>query len=351
MIDRAPWQGHRVEGWSYDVLDLNDRVVGVLADVDENSPGSISRSVYTSPRDTATLTLTRRAPWDWTQHRVRITHVLHTAAGEVRHPVLTGTVSAPVEDHTDEAVQIALELSDKTGLLAGDQPSGSYGLAAGTSVSGAVRALIASTGDTGTLIGGSVEALALPMMWDAGTTKLRIANDLLDAGGFYALYCDGRGSFRADTYVPPDQRGTAWVFDRGYLPTWQRDADVYAVPNRVTVVGRSDDPKAPAPVAVAEDYNSDYGFNRRRRWVSVTETGIEATSLAQLQAICDRKLVTAQQVTEKIKITHPWLPIELNEVVEVQHPRLPSPARCVVWKQSINLSLGGLTTSTMRRVR
>ena len=169
MIDRAPWQGHRVEGWSYDVLDLNDRVVGVLADVDEDSPGSISRSVYTSPRDTATLTLTRSAPWDWTQHRVRITHVLHTAAGEVRHPVLTGTVSAPVEDHTDEAVQIALELSDKTGLLAGDQPSGAYGLAAGTSVSGAVRALIASEGDTGTLIGGSVEALALPMMWDAGT--------------------------------------------------------------------------------------------------------------------------------------------------------------------------------------
>ena len=86
---------------------------------------------------------------------------------------------------------------------------------------------------------------------------------------------------------------------------------------------------------IAATSTSDYGFNRRRRWVSVTETGIEATSLAQLQAICDRKLVTAQQVTETITITHPWLPIDLNEVVEVQHPRLPGPARCVVRSEEL----------------
>lgn len=349
MIDPAPWVGHRVEGWEYDVLDLDDRVVGRLEDVDEESPGSITRSVHTTPRETATVQLVRRADWDWTRHRVRVTHVLHTATGLIRHAVLTGVVSAPVESHTDETMTLALDLADKTSILAGDSFPGVYGVAEGQPILDLVRSIIASTGDTGILIGDSGDVLAASMTWDADTTKIRQANDLLDAGGFYALSVDGRGAFRADLYVAPEQRGVAWVFDRGYLPTWTRDADVYSVPNRYVCVGRSDGDEA-GPVKIAEDLDSPYGRNRVGRWITRTETNVEASDAVQLQALATRKLAAAQTVTETLTITHPWLPIDLNDVVRVEHPRLAAPALCVIQKQTISLELGGLTTSTMRRV-
>lgn len=352
------WQGHRVEEYRYELLDERDRVLGDLTDVVAEG-GSLSRSVYASPRDTATIPLLQRTDIDWLTHRVRISHVLHTADGEIVTPLLTGIVSAPVEDVDDDTVDVELDLADKTAILAGDAFPRYYGLADGTIILDAVRLIVATTyglrwgAGSGGVIGDSTQQLMSPRTWDVTVTKLQIVNEILDSGGFYSLYCDGRGRYRGDRYVPPDQRPVVHHFDRGYLPQWTRDQDVANIPNQYMVVGRSDDPEVPSAIAVARDVDGRYGFHARGdRWITrPADTGVEYSSLLELQAIADRRLAAAQSVAETVTITHPFLPwVGLNQVVTVANPRLDEPLRCVVWRQSHQLALGGLVTSTMRRV-
>ena len=211
--------------------------------------------------------------------------------------------------------------------------------------------MIASTGDTTGLIADGTETLVNPMTWDAGTTKLQIVNDLLDAGGYFALACDGMGRFVARTYTAAEYRGTAWEFPGGYLPDFPRDRGNLMVPNRFVAVSRSDDPDTPALVATATDINGPNGYTARGRWITVTETDIEATSQDVLERIAARKLATAQQTSDTIEITHPWLPIDLNDVVKVHNPRFREPFVGVVQRQEHRLSPGGLITSTVRGIR
>ena len=72
-------------------------------------------------------------------------------------------------------------------------------------------------------------------------------------------------------------------------------------------------------------------------------TDVEAASQAVLDLIAERKLYEAQQVTETLTWTHPWLPIGINDVVVFG-------VRAVTWKQSVRLEPGGLITSTARRL-
>ena len=358
MSNDDVWAGHRVEEYRYELLDAWDRIVSTLDDVVDG--GSLSRSVYASPRETATITLLERTDIDWLAHRVRISHVLHTDGEPIVTPLLTGIVSAPVEDHDDHGVTVELDLADKTAILAGDAFPGYWGLASGTIILDAVRLIVGTTrglrwgGGNGGVIGDSTMQLMQDRTWDLDVTKLQIVNDILDSGGFYALYCDGLGRYRGDLYVPAEKRTPVHHFDRGYLPTWTRDQDVANIPNRYVVGGRSDDPDVRGPVAVAIDMDGPYGFRARGdRWITApADTGVEYSTLPELQAIADRRLAAAQSAAETITITHPYLPwVDLNCVVTVDHPRLDEPLRCVVWKQSHQLALGGLVTSTMRRVR
>src|SRR5699024_6814429 len=82
----------------------------------------------------------------------------------------------------------------------------SYTAPAGASVVGVVRDLIAEAGESTAAIGDDSATLTSAMMWEAGTTRLRIINDLLDAAGFFSLWVDHAGQYRVTRYVPPAQR-------------------------------------------------------------------------------------------------------------------------------------------------
>lgn len=342
------WYGHREESWRVELLDLSDNVLSDLDGVADPA-GTLEYSVHAPIRGSGNLSLTATGDVDWAAHRVRVSYLF----GDLVVPLITAIPKAPKEDHDGHGVTIELELYDKTLILADDSFGGTLALDVGTPVLDAVRDIIESTGNPRQLVGESAETLRSPMVWDPEDHKLRQVNDLLAASGHFALSCDGMGRFRADPYVGPEYRGVAWTFTHDaqglYLPEFRRDRDAFSVPNRYRCVSRADE-DTPALVSVAEDYDGPFGFNRHGRWVTRTETDVEATSQAVLDQYTGRRLSEVQQVTEMFEITHPWLPFGLNEVVELHHPRLPGLVRAVVQKQTIELATGGLVTSTVRRL-
>src|SRR5690606_30012693 len=127
--------------------------------------------------------------------------------------------------------------------------------------------------------------LTSPMVWEAGTSKLRIVNDLLAAIDYNSLWVDGQGNFRATPYVRPaarsitysilnDESGAALVRELAdgqesiYLDEWSRDRDVYGVPNKVVAVATGTGDEEPlVGVATNEDPASPFSEPSRGRWI------------------------------------------------------------------------------------
>lgn len=261
-------------------------------------------------------------------------------------PLITAIPRAPVEKHGYAGTSVDVELYDKTLILSDDRFGESYSLGAGTNIIEAVADVITSTGEPEPpLLTPSSKTLAAGMVWEAGTSKLKIVNDLLDAAGYFALYTDGHGRFHADPYTTPSSRPSQWNFANTtaiYLATWTRDQDVFAIPNKYICVGRTEGDTAALTSTATDEGDGPYSYESRGRWITRVDTNVEASNQTVLDMIAERRLYEAQQVTETFEFTHPWLPFGLNDVVEFNG------TKAVVWKQSVKLQTGGLITSTAR---
>lgn len=346
------WTGHRRESFRFELLDLDDQLTGSLDHVVPG--GQLEFSTAANIRGSGNITVRGLPGVDWARTRVR---VFYESGGE-QTPLITAIPRAPIEQHSATGMALSIELYDKTLILSEDSYGISYGLDAGTNIITAVADVITSTGVPARdlLLVASADTTSTAMVWEAGTTKLAIVNDLLDAAGYFAVYVDGWGRFHADPYTTPDQRGTSWAFaddDQSvYLPEWTLDADVFTVPNRYICVSTSDG-ETPALSATATDVDpqSPYSFASRGRWITRVDTDVDTASQAVLDLLAERRLAEAQQVGAVVELTHPWLPFGLNHVVSFTNSDLDAAIRAVCWKQVVKLSTGGLITSSLRRLK
>ena len=195
-----------------------------------------------------------------------------------------------------------------------------YSLAAGTLIIPTVAALIASTGETRVAVTDSAATLTAALTWEAGTSKLTIINDLLQAAGYWSLWCDGSGLFRVEPYRNPADRAVAFEFVHGetslHMPDWGREQDNTSVPNRFIAVGQGDEDTPPlVGVAANENPDSPYSFQARGRWITATEEGVEAESQTVIDQYAARKLREAMDPVARLTVTHAMLPLESNALI------------------------------------
>jgi len=341
-------EASRSESFKYELLDNSDRIVTTLNGVQDG--GSFTDSVFNEVRGSASFTLTQTQSINWLKSRVRISHVYEGNA----YPMITGIPSVPEQAFSDTEVTMNVDLFDKTIILRDDTYGVAYGVAAGTNIITKVIEIIQSTGETSIGLEGSTATLATGMVWDANTSKLKIVNDLLSASNYFALYCDGLGRYMATPYVAPDYRAVQYNFiddaDGMYLPAFTRNYDPFSVPNRYIVIGKTDGAVEAVVKTAIDTSTSDYSYNSRGRWITLTETDVDYVDAANLQAIADRKLSDARQIAEKFTISHPRLGFGLNDVVTFTNTKLGKTVRAVCQAQSYSLKTGGLISSQIRTV-
>jgi len=346
---------HREEEWRISLLDRQDREVRTLDNV---RGGTFEASIFNTIRTGGSLDYTGE-PLDWNAYRVQPWYILRdplTQEITSQWPIGVFIASTPRTAYDDGSQAVTVDLYDKLLLLDQDKVEQTYSVEAGTNPIEAVAALVASVGETRVLADDFEETLPADKVWPVGTSKLRIANDLLKAANFFSLWVDGFGVFRLHKYRAADARETVWEFlddEAGiYSPKFTHEEDGFNVPNKVIVIGIGDaETEAPSAYALNEDPDSPWSYQgRNERWIAYTEEGVEATSTAVLAEIAQRRLLELSQTGSTFSVSHAPIPLALNDIVRFRHRPSGTDARAVVQSVSLSMDVGALSTIRLREV-
>lgn len=353
----------RDEAVLVDVLDTDDQPVEVLDGVEG---GSLDFNVNTEIRSSGSLTVARPGRVDWHRVRLAIRYEFTDTAG-IRHvhPLGVFLPTTPSTVHGETGSTAEVELYDKMVMLSTDAAADTWTADAGLTVAQAVTAVLATIGEDDKVIapqdGGGV--LQDAMVWEPGTPKLKIINEILDAGYFFSIWVDGSGLWRLTPYVPPADRGVEWEHLAGFHaifePSVTHEEDTFEVPNQVIIVGRAegDDGGAVPPLsAVAENNDPDdpLSIPSRGRVISLREDDQDATSESVLGQIAARRLLEVSSVTSTYQLSHAFVPLDLNAVERLRWPSRGIDALCTLqsWSWSWDAaSVPGLVAATLREVR
>ncbi|MBK0420151.1 hypothetical protein JD276_14025 [Leucobacter sp. CSA1] len=347
----ADLTGPRRPSWRVDLL---DRDYAPLGEIDGVTGGSIELVALSRLGASGSLTiLDRGQDIDWMSHRVRLTYDPGIPGIEA-WPVATMLFTSPTTRTRSGVRSFDAKLLSPLAVVDEDTTEATYSLPAGTPIIPTVVALIQSTGETRIAATESEAVLRSPMVWEAGTPKLTIINELLESAGYWSLWCDGSGQHRVEPYVPPADREPAYTFQAGavsiHSPDWSREQDHAAVPNRFIVIGEGSD-EEPAIVGVATNENPDspYSFQARGRWITETEEGAEVADQVAADLLAQRRLLDRMSPVAKLSVSHSVMPLDPNDVVTFQ-PRGHS-TRATVQRMSFQLSYDSLCQAEWREAQ
>jgi hypothetical protein len=290
------------------------------------------------------------APFNWMHARVRPVLIID-GVPEQRLGVFVPT--APTEHWDEGGGKQDIELLDRTSIISQDYVSSTYTVKKGTNVISAVRKVIASTGEPVGAITTSSETVPSDMAWGAGTNKLTIVNELLDAAGYFALWADHNGQFRTEPYQSPNTRPIVYeLLDNSksiYIPTLTIDQDYYDIPNRVVMTAQGSGQKeAWTSVATNKNPDSAFSYQRRGRWITDVQLGVEATSQAALDSKAKARLSALHSARMTIEIQHAPVPgLKVNDVVRFRRKPADVDMRFSVTKTTVNFDPMSLASSTL----
>lgn len=362
--------GSRTATVRFDVLDQTERVRGALLGV-EASGSSLTWNARTAVKGSGTLSVIdldeewlRSAAVNWLNARIRPVVTIEGYSRPV--PLGVWLPSVPTDELGDGTRHWSVELVDKTALLdrevwtSDDGRPVTFVVRAGERVVDVVTRLLGRVGETPTVNGdGSWNpVIKRELVWEPGTTLLKIANQLLSWSNAYSLWCDGWGRFQVSPYVEPVHREPAYAaigaFRAGETsvvsPQMTLEHDVYSVPNRFVAVGQASE-GAPALVgtAVVTDTASPFHYANRGRWITEVESGVEAVDQNSLDSYARRKLADRVSVATRIALKHLWLPdLRMNSVVRLQNPANGLDVLTTVQTIEMPLDMTELCSTTLR---
>lgn len=369
--------GDRVTSYRWEVLTHSagvDTLAGYLDGVVEPS-ASLSWSLYSAVKGTGSLKVA-----DLTTAQPGFLRVGQVALAAARlRPVLViddlpeiplgvYLFSAAPEQWSSSGRVYGLELLDKCTVLDQDRVETSYTVSAGTVILTAVAAVIASAGETITVDATQTATLASSMFWEAGTTKLQIVNDLLGALNYNALWVDGVGNFRATPYLVPAARSIKYELlnlqrelvdgeKSIYADEWERDRDLFDVPNKIIAIQSGNGDVAPLTgVATNTDPTSPFSYSRRgNRWLTKTITvevpaGTSGEITAFLNAKARASLIAYSSPQAAVEIKHLPIPVRVSDVLRFANAPAGIDKRHVLTSLSLDANPLGLMRSTLQEV-
>lgn len=348
-MDADPFTSNRVESWRVELLDLNDLVVDSLDGV---SGGGLRFDVNATIRGGGNLEY-QGEPIDWLRHRVQPFYKIEAAGKVVEWPLGVFIPTTPGTTYGDGAASVSIQLYDKTQILDEDKIETSYSVPKGANVTARVRSLVRGIGESKVAVTDSGAVLSTGMVWESGTSKLRIINDLLGAINYFSIWVDGHGIFRADPYLYPYERPIAFGFvddETGiYSPDFVNENDAFNIPNKVICIGQSDG-TTPAKIGIAtnEDKTSPYSYLNRGRWIARTEEGVDATSQSVLNALAKRYLLEGRTAGSTYDISHAPIQLDLNAAVGFRRDLEGIEIRGTVESMTYSFDVGALCQTRIR---
>jgi hypothetical protein len=350
LTEREILTGNRNTKFYLDILDPNDSPVARLDGVTAGKLDWLSNAVVKGGGELTVVDVNQSINW----LTARIRPVMQIQ-GLPPQP-LGIFLPSETPESWDNGRKWSLKLLDKTTILDQDTIAETYGLAAGSVVTDEIIALIESAGITNHAITASAEVLDGDLVWSVGTNKIHIINDLLSLINYFSLFANFEGQMVGEPYTVPANRPLVYEFlddnESIYSPNFNRDNDVWKIPNRVTLIGVGDAGTAALTSTVENtDPDSPYSIANRGRVIGVTENGVEAVDQAALDALARKRLIELTSPTAGVEIAHAPLPgLAVNQAVRFRRTVAGIDARHAVFRTAITLDGKALATSTLREV-
>ena len=368
--------GDRVTSYRWEVLEHSNGIDQLVGTLDGVSDGSLSWNQNASVKGSgkadvvdlavAEAGMLRMADLELESVRLRPVQVI---AGLPENPLGMYLVSNAVEEWEDTGRVWSLKLLDKCTVPEQDKVDQSYAVPAGARILQTVRSILASSGEYIAIDQSNTLATSGGMVWEAGTSKLKIINDLLDTAGYNALWMDGQGNFRATPRVLPADRSITYEFlgipreltdgeQSIYSPDWNRERDSFDVPNKVVAVEAAGGEDTAALIGqwTNEDPTSPYSYPRRGRWIVHTldsvevPDGTDASKIAFLRNRARATLVQMSAVQAQAKVEHLPIPVRVGDVLRFKHTRAGVDSLHVITRLSLDMNPLGLMKSTLQEV-
>lgn len=360
LIDAPEWgpaavdllAGSRDVEWIYELVHARtNRFIRTLRGVRDFR---FENNVHATIRSGGSCTWQGAGDIDWMEHRLRAHQRISHRGQSLQWTVGTFIVESPTRVLTDKTRGVQeLQLFDAMYRLDVQTSTVSEWVARkGSNIIDTVRHLLNRQGLKHALED-SDEVFASQMSWEAGTTYLRMVNDMLATANFTAIYADPQGALRAGPARAATSRGVAWTFRDDstamrYAPEVTHNRDTYSIPNEVVLIARSDDPDTLPMSASARDTASPYGTMRRGMVITKVEE-VDAASQAILQARADLRLPELQRPASTFTFQHLPLPLEMSQVVRFVRTRHDVDVLAVIEKTSFDDGTG-LAETTVREV-
>ena len=274
------------------LLDSNDNPTTPLDGV---TGGAVEFSATTTLRGSGTLNVADRGqPITWLNSRIKLAY---TIIGVGQWPLGVWLLASPTMQHTQTGNTWQVGLLSKLTVLDQDCLPQAYSTPAGTNVTDLAQKLIEEAGENRIICEHSTKTLPAGMVWQAGTSRLKIINDLLDTINYWAVWVDTAGYYRIEPYQQPQQRPSMFTLQPGpgavHEPQWDSDQDLASSPNRVIITGQERTDGGQPLVAVAENHDpsSPLSYENRGRWITRIEQAADATDQTTLNAQATRCLL------------------------------------------------------------
>ncbi|QWY84465.1 minor tail protein [Microbacterium phage QuadZero] len=369
--------GDRVTSYRWEVLEHSNGIDQLVGTLDGVSDGSLSWTQNAAVKGTGkadVVDLEVAQPGMLRIGQLKLESVrlrpVQIIAGLPENPLGVYLLSAAVEEWEDTGRVWSLKLLDKCTVPEQDKVDQSYAVPAGTNILQRVKSILASAGEYIAIDNSVTLATSSGMVWEAGTSKLKIINELLDVAGYNALWMDGNGDFRVTPRVLPADRPINYEFlgiprelrdgDKSiYSPDWNRERDSFDVPNKVVAVEAAGGEDTAALIGqwTNTDPASPYSYvSRGNRWITHTLDSVEvpdgndASKLAFLQNRARATLVQMSAVQAQAKVEHLPIPVRVGDVLRFAHTKAGVDSRHVITNLSLEVHPLGMMKSTLQEV-
>lgn len=180
--------------------------------------------------------------------------------------------------------------------------------------------------------------------YPAGTTRLKVVNDVAQALNYWSLRFDVRGTAVLAPYRPPRDRPIEFDLRRGAddfkrVVKWRSDS--WNVPNMLTGTARQEGDKPPLWYT-AHNYNDGpYSREQRGYWQSPIDQppiDVDAPDMDTLIAVMERKLAAASWAPLTVEADILWQPFHGDEVGWLVYGGLEVFGSLIEWSESSDLS-------------
>ena len=284
-------------------------------------------------------------------------------------PLSVYVITAAPETWATTGRSCTLELHDKATRLDQDAVTETFTAPTDAPILTIIRQVIESAGERIDVDPTVTDTLANARVYEVGTTKLAIVNDLLDTLGWNSLWVDGQGAFRVTPYIRPAARPITYDILNGlprelvdgeqgiYTPNWTRDLDSFGVPNQVTATASgSADAEPLTGIWQNTDPGSPYSYPSRGFWITTALTNVEVpdgTDQQKIAALNNRAWQTGLAMSSpqaKVTVKHLPLPLRTSDVLRFRSIPAGIDARHVVTSISLDCQPTGLMTTELQEV-